>query len=76
MPLWKRASTAAQHSQQNMDRTSILNLFISGVLVAQGVIFLPTLQHKTLNEYAARITDLLHRQTHTQTAPEPFRFSF
>ena len=63
-------------SQQNMDRTSILNLFISGVLVAQGVIFLPTLQHKTLHDYAAKVTDLLHRQPHTQAAPEPFRFSF
>jgi hypothetical protein len=59
-----------------MDRTAIVNFVISGVLVGQGVVFLPTLHQKTLSEYAAKVSDLLNRQTYTQVAPEPFRFSF
>ncbi len=63
-------------SQQNMDRTSIVNLVISALLVAQGVVVLPTLPQKTLHDYATKVSDLLHRQPQTEATHTPFRFSF
>jgi hypothetical protein len=63
-------------SQENMDRTSIVNLVISALLVAQGVVLLPVPPQKTLHDYATKVSDLLHRPPPSESTHTPFRLSF